>query len=166
MAADPPAAAPPTETPPDSTILPLLRDDVEADPAVAALLAKVGLERLAVDFAREQIDATTLPLLAVDDLVDVGLSTADAERVVAAVAPAPPGPAEVPENLCCPISMELMTQPVILADGFTYDRASIEAWLARGKTTSPTTGAPLEHTHLTPNHLVKSMIAEYQESRG
>ena len=62
--------------------------------------------------------------------------------------------------------MELMTQPVISADGFTYDRASIEAWLARGKTTSPTTGAPLEHTHLTPNHLVKSMIAEYQESRG
>ena len=75
------------------------------------------------------------------------------------------GPGEVPENLCCPISMELMAQPVIAADGFTYDRASIEAWLARGKTTSPTTGAPLEHTHLTPNHLVKSMIAEYQESK-
>ncbi len=34
------------------------------------------------------------------------------------------------------------------------------------KTTSPTTGAPLAHTHLTPNHLVKSMIAEYQESKG
>ena len=79
---------------------------------------------------------------------------------------ASPGPGEVPENLCCPISMELMTQPVLAADGFTYDRASIEAWLARGKTTSPTTGAPLEHTHLTPNHLVKSMIAEYQESKG
>jgi len=101
-----------------------------------------------------------------EDLVDVGLSTADAERVVAAVAPAPPGPAEVPENLCCPISMELMTQPVLAADGFTYDRHAIEAWLARGKTTSPTTGAKLAHTHLTPNHLVKSMIAEYQESKG
>jgi len=44
--------------------------------------------------------------------------------------------------------------------------ASIEAWLARGKTTSPTTGAPLAHTMLTPNHLVKSMIAEYKESKG
>ena len=70
----------------------------------------MGLERLAVDFAREQIDATTLPILSLEDVVDVGLSTADAERVVAAVAPAPPGPAEVPENLCCPISMELMTR--------------------------------------------------------
>ena len=86
------------------------------------------------------------------------------ENPVAAVGWASEG--GVPENLCCPISMELMAQPVISADGFTYDRASIEAWLARGKTTSPTTGAPLEHTHLTPNHLVKSMIAEYQESKG
>ena len=104
----------------------------------------------------------------------IRLSTADAERVVAAMAPsdpvaaspAPPGPGEVPENLCCPISMEIMEQPVLAADGFTYDRHAIEAWLARGKTTSPTTGAPLAHTMLTPNHLVKSMIAEYQESKG
>ena len=102
------------------------------------------------------------------------LVLAFSERVVAAVAPsdpvaaspAPPGPGEAPENLCCPISMELMTQPVLSADGFTYDRHAIEAWLARGKTTSPTTGAPLAHTMLTPNHLVKSMIAEYQESKG
>ncbi len=43
---------------------------------------------------------------------------------------------------------------------------SMVVWLARGKTTSPTSGAPLAHTMLTPNHLVKSMIAEYQESRG
>ena len=103
--------------------------------------------------------------------MDVGLSTADAERVVAAVAPSDPvaAPASeggVPENLCCPISMETMEQPVLAADGFTYDRHAIEAWLARGKTTSPTTGAPLAHTMLTPNHLVKSMIAEYQESKG
>ncbi len=58
----------------------------------------------------------------------------------------------------------VMREPVLAADGFTYDRHAIAAWLARGKTTSPTTGAPLAHTHLTPNHLVKSMIAEYQSS--
>ena len=70
-----------------------------------------------------------------------------------------------PENLCCPISMEIMEQPVLAADGFTYDRHAIEAWLARGKTTSPTTGAPLAHV-LTPSRIVKSMIAEYKESKG
>ena len=50
------------------------------------------------------------------------------------------------------------------ADGFTYDRSSIESWLARGNTTSPTTGAPLEHLHLADNHLVRSMVSEYQDS--
>ena len=60
--------------------------------------------------------------------------------------------------------MELMQQPVMAADGFTYDRASIEAWLARGKTSSPTTGAPLPHLGLAPNHLVRSMVVEYLEA--
>ena len=116
------------------------------------------------------IDAETLPLLAVSDLTDVGVPARDAERIVAAVAPTGGGDTRAaatesyPENLSCPISMELMREPVLAADGFTYDRHAISAWLARGKATSPTTGAPLAHTHLTPNHLVKSMIAEYQSS--
>ena len=71
---------------------------------------------------------------------------------------------QIPERLCCPISLELMVRPVIAADGHTYDRSSIEDWLARGNTTSPTTGAPLEHLHLADNHLVRSMVSEYQDS--
>ena len=62
--------------------------------------------------------------------------------------------------------MEIMRDPVLAADGFTYEREAIADWLSRGKTTSPTSGAPLAHTMLTPNHLVKSMIAEYKESKG
>ena len=34
---------------------------------------------------------------------------------------------EVPDALCCPISMEIMRDPVIAADGHTYERAEIEA---------------------------------------
>ena len=71
---------------------------------------------------------------------------------------------QIPERLCCPISLELMVRPVIAADGHTYDRSSIEDWLARGNTTSPTTGAKLEHLHLADNHLVRSMVSEYQDS--
>ena len=137
--------------------------DVPAvDPGAAAILRRLGLERLEPIFAREMIDAETLPLLAAGDLTDVGVPACDAARIVEAMQP---GATEShPENLSCPISMELMREPVLAADGFTYDRHAIAAWLARGKTTSPTTGAPLAHTHLTPNHLVKSMIAEYQSS--
>ena len=137
-------------------------DAPAVDPGAAAILRRLGLERLEPTFAREMIDAETLPLLAAGDLTDVGVPAGDAARIVEAMQPA--ATESHPENLSCPISMELMREPVLAADGFTYDRHAISAWLARGKTTSPTTGAPLAHTHLTPNHLVKSMIAEYQSS--
>ena len=51
---------------------------------------------------------------------------------------------EVPDALCCPISMEIMRDPVIAADGHTYERAEIEAWFANNRT-SPKTGAVLPH---------------------
>ena len=63
-----------------------------------------------------------------------------------------------PDALVCPISMELMEDPVLAMDGHTYDRSSIEAWLKTGKKTSPKTNAPLPSTALYPNHAVKSMV--------
>ena len=50
------------------------------------------------------------------------------------------------------------------ADGNTYDRSSIEAWLKTGKKTSPMTGAPLAHLGLAPNNLVRSMVSKYLET--
>ena len=44
-----------------------------------------------------------------------------------------------PDALCCPISMEIMRDPVIAADGHTYERADIELWFANNNT-SPKTG--------------------------
>lgn len=40
--------------------------------------------------------------------------------------------------------------PVIAADGFTYERRAIKGWLSR-KETSPMTNAPLAHLDLVPN---------------
>lgn len=44
-----------------------------------------------------------------------------------------------------------MEDPVITADGHTYDRAQIERWL-RDQATSPITGEQLQHKNLVPNH--------------
>ena len=139
---------------------------------MAALLKRLGLERLETTFAREQIEAEALPLLTVDDLCGVGVPADDAARIVAAAsasAAASGGAAAIsggdhPESLCCPISMELMDCPVMAADGNTYDRKSIEDWFSRGKKTSPLTGAPLAHLGLTPNNLVRSMVSEYRDA--
>ena len=70
--------------------------------------------------------------------------------------------AEVPEDYICPITAEIMTDPVSTSDGFTYERAAITEWL-RTKDTSPKTGATLESKALFPNHLVRSMIRAFAE---
>jgi len=65
-----------------------------------------------------------------------------------------------PDALCCPISMEIMRDPVIAADGHTYERADIELWFANNNT-SPKTGAVLPHVSLIPNHALKAMISDF-----
>lgn len=44
-----------------------------------------------------------------------------------------------------------LVDPVVAADGFTYERASIERWFSEGKRTSPHTGAVLPNQKLIPN---------------
>ena len=72
-----------------------------------------------------------------------------------------------PHDFKCPISMELMTDPVTLAgDGMTYERASIERWLDAGNTTSPVTNAELEDRHYAPSQFVKNTIRAWREGEG
>ena len=74
----------------------------------------------------------------------------------------PSAAAEVPDDFICPITAEIMTDPVSTSDGFTYERAAITEWL-RTKDTSPKTGATLESKKLIPNHLVRGMIRAFNE---
>jgi hypothetical protein len=67
---------------------------------------------------------------------------------------------EVPERLVCPITFELMKDPVIASDGHTYERCAIEQWFERAQT-SPVTNEPVPDVCLLPNHMAKSMIAEF-----
>jgi len=60
----------------------------------------------------------------------------------------------------CPISKEVMLDPVITVDGHSYERECIERWFGLGYTTSPKTNADLDDTSLTPNHTLKSAIQD------
>jgi len=64
------------------------------------------------------------------------------------------------DSFQCPLTMEVMRDPVITADGQTYERAEIERWFASGKSTSPMTGAELLSTTLTPNIALRNAIRE------
>lgn len=65
---------------------------------------------------------------------------------------------QAPASFYCPVSMELMSDPVMVATGHTYDRSCIEKWLAQGNRTCPVTGMRLRHLELVPNHALRNAI--------
>ncbi len=67
----------------------------------------------------------------------------------------------VPENFIDCISCTFFKDPVVTADGQTYERSWIEAWFARGNTSSPLTNSPLAHTTLAPNIALRNAIEEF-----
>lgn len=71
-----------------------------------------------------------------------------------------------PEELRCPISLQLMYDPVIVSSGQTYERACIEKWFSDGHSSCPKTQQQLAHLGLTPNYCVKGLIASWCEQNG
>jgi hypothetical protein len=71
------------------------------------------------------------------------------------------------EHLLCPILRERMTNPVIAADGYTYERRAITAWISTrgGRAISPMTGERLAHLDLQDNRLVKQLIVAYKDTK-
>ncbi|EOD39925.1 hypothetical protein EMIHUDRAFT_69894, partial [Emiliania huxleyi CCMP1516] len=72
---------------------------------------------------------------------------------------------EPPADFICPITTELMSDPVMAADGHSYERSAIERWLAT-RSTSPMTGEALVHSFLAPNHMVRRQIREWEEANA
>ncbi|XVF32384.1 hypothetical protein REPUB_Repub17cG0077500 [Reevesia pubescens] len=72
----------------------------------------------------------------------------------------------IPPHFLCPLSLELMLDPVIVASGQTYDRASIQKWLDSGLTICPKTRQTLTHKNLIPNYTVKAMVASWCEENN
>ncbi|PIA37248.1 hypothetical protein AQUCO_03000084v1 [Aquilegia coerulea] len=72
----------------------------------------------------------------------------------------------IPDDFRCPISLELMKDPVIVSTGQTYERSCIQKWLDAGHRTCPKTQQTLVHSALTPNYVLKSLISQWCESNG
>ncbi|TYG52010.1 hypothetical protein ES288_D10G307800v1 [Gossypium darwinii] len=67
----------------------------------------------------------------------------------------------VPDEFRCPISLDLMKDPVIVASGHTYDRSSIAQWINTGHYTCPKSGQRLIHMALIPNYALKSLVHQW-----
>ncbi|KAI5678061.1 hypothetical protein M9H77_09011 [Catharanthus roseus] len=71
----------------------------------------------------------------------------------------------IPSSFRCPISLDLMKDPVTLSTGITYDRDNIEKWIegSRGSNhhTCPITKQELRDLEPIPNHTLRKMIQEW-----
>ncbi|KAK6938825.1 U-box domain [Dillenia turbinata] len=71
-----------------------------------------------------------------------------------------------PEEFKCPISGRLMYDPVVIASGQTFEKASIEKWLNEGNQICPVTGTALIHLSLTVNAAIKELISKWCLKHG
>ncbi|XP_066390190.1 U-box domain-containing protein 19-like [Miscanthus floridulus] len=71
-----------------------------------------------------------------------------------------------PETLQCPITLDLMTDPVTVSTGQTYDRESITRWIKAGCRTCPLTGERLRTADVVPNAALRGIIERMLLSNG
>lgn len=63
----------------------------------------------------------------------------------------------------CPLTTEIMEDPVLTKANQTYERAAIQRWFDEGRFTDPNTNTTLVDRCLTPNILVRRTISEWRE---
>ncbi|XP_037601341.1 WD repeat, SAM and U-box domain-containing protein 1 isoform X7 [Cebus imitator] len=71
---------------------------------------------------------------------------------------------EIPDEFICPITRELMKDPVIASDGYSYEKEAMENWIRTKKRTSPMTNLVLPSVVLTPNRTLKMAINRWLET--
>ncbi|CAI5478592.1 unnamed protein product [Closterium sp. Yama58-4] len=73
---------------------------------------------------------------------------------------------EPPPEFLCPITCELMADPVMVVTGQTYERSSIRQWISEGHRTCPITRMPLGNIELVPNYALRNAIRAWAQKRG
>lgn len=73
-----------------------------------------------------------------------------------------------PPEFYCPITLEIMEDPVILTEtGVTYDKKSVEIWLSpHGPQRCPITRKRLSNSSYVPNKSVRTMIEDWKRENG
>ncbi|XP_031483011.1 U-box domain-containing protein 33-like [Nymphaea colorata] len=77
---------------------------------------------------------------------------------------APVEPRQPPSYFTCPISQDIMQDPHVAADGFTYEAEALQAWFDGGHDTSPMTNLRLNHLNLIPNLALRSAIRDWLDN--
>ena len=72
----------------------------------------------------------------------------------------------MPNEMICPITGELMKNPVICEDGFSYERNAIDKWFKTGSDRSPMTNKRLDSLKLIPNHTLRKLMEDWKKKNA
>jgi hypothetical protein len=68
---------------------------------------------------------------------------------------------DFPNEFLCPITGQIMVDPVTTSGGHTYEWSAISRWFREGKNRDPATGLELNNNILYPNHALRSVINNF-----
>ena len=71
----------------------------------------------------------------------------------------------IPKSFKCPISHDVMKDPVRTVDGHVFEREAITEWFRHGHQNSPMTNMQLPSLVLTPDRPLRAAIEEYMRMR-
>ena len=141
---------------------------------VVTWLRRLGLHSYEAAFRRQQIDGAELLHLTHDSLqtglkVDVLGHRSKILRAAQAACssrhlsePLVDDSRSLPPQLLCPITHDVLHDPVVAADGYSYERSAMLTWIASGNCTSPMTNEPLSDLRLLPNRTLANLIRHFK----
>ncbi|KAD4584378.1 hypothetical protein E3N88_21979 [Mikania micrantha] len=75
-------------------------------------------------------------------------------------------PTEVPDYLCCRITLDIFRDPVTAPSGITYEKATILEHLEQGGNFDPITRQPLLPSQLVQNLAIKEAVQDFLDKHG
>ena len=70
----------------------------------------------------------------------------------------------IPEHFVCPLTLEMMTDPLVSKHGHNFERKAVLKWLEKGNTTCPITRQPLTMSMLIPNVSLRLRIKAWKSA--
>jgi hypothetical protein len=73
---------------------------------------------------------------------------------------------QIPSNFICPITLQVMVNPLMTRTGLNFERDAIFSWLEKGSGSCPLTRQPLTASNLIRNRTLKTQIRIWRANNG
>jgi U-box domain len=113
--------------------------------------------------ARMRKKEETLAADAIEFLERTAVERAAVEEAIASYRGLSMSHSNMVRDLKCPLTLDVMEDPVVVSDGHTFEREAIEMWFDRSSK-SPMTNQYLDTCNVTPNITLRKVIEQLEKS--